>query len=106
MEYNYPPSNEVGRDDNKLCSHSAKETFVDDYPLCMYGYPQATTSRYSVQNSQIITPINTLIGFAPPVSCFPGTNQCAIVEAKNQQHIRQYILSLQKLLQNFAAYSF
>ena len=98
MEYTYLPSNEVGRDDNQLCLQSKKETFVDDYPSCMYNYPQATTSRYSVQNSQIITPINTLIGFAPPVSCFPGTIQCAIVAAENQQWLRQYMLSLQKLL--------
>ena len=106
MEYTYPPSNEVGRDDNQLCSQSAKGTFVHDYPSCMYDYPQSTTSRYSVQNSQIITPINTPIGFAPPVSCFPGTIQHAIVAAENQQQLRQYILSLQKLLQNFAVYCF
>ena len=97
IEYTYPPL-KVGRDDNQLCSQSANETFVDDYPSCMYNYPQATTSRYSVQNSQIITPINTPIGFAPPVSCLPGTAQCAIVAAENQQQLRQYILSLQKLL--------
>ena len=106
MECTYPPSNEVGKDDNQACSQSAKETFVDDYPSCMYDCPQATTSRYSVQNSQIITPINTPISFAPPVSCFPGTNQRAIVVAENQQQLRQYILSLQKLLQNFAVYRF
>ena len=64
----------------------------------MYNYPQATTSRYSVQNSQIIAQINTPIGFAPPVSCLPGTTQCAIVAAENQKQLRQYILSLQKLL--------
>ena len=98
MEYTYPPSNEVGRDDNQLCSQPTKETLVDDYPSCMYNYPQATTSRYSVQNSQIIAPINNLIGFAPPVSCLPGTIQRAIVAAENQQQLRQYILSLQKLL--------
>ena len=96
MEYTYLPSNEVGRDDNQLCLKSAKETFVDDYPSCMYNYPQATTSRYSVQNSQIITPVNTPIGFAPPVSCFPGTSQHAIVAAENQQQLRQYIYSLYK----------
>ena len=64
----------------------------------MYDCPQATTSRYSVQNSQIITPINTPIGFAPPVSCLPGTTQGTIVAAENQQQLRQYILSLEKLL--------
>ena len=106
MECTYPPSNEVGRDDNQVCSQSAKENFVNDYPSCMYDYPQATTSRYSVQNSQITTPINTPIGFALPVNCFPGTNQCVIVAAENQQQLRQYILSLQKLLQNFAVYCF
>ena len=106
MECTYPQLNEVGGDDNQLCSQSAKETFVDDYHSCMYDYPQANTSRYSVQNSQVITPISTPIGFAPPVSCFPGTDQCAIVAAKNQQQLRQYILSLQKLLQNFAVYHF
>ena len=72
----------------------------------MYDSPQTTANRYSVQNSQIITPINTPIGFAPPVSCFPGTTQCEIVAAENQQQLRQYILSLQKLLQNFAVYCF
>ena len=72
----------------------------------MYDCPQATTSKYSVQNSQIITPINTPIGFAPPVSHFPGTTQCAIVAAENQQQLRLYILSLQKLLRNFAVYRF
>ena len=87
MEYIYPPSNEVGKDDNQLCLQSSKETFVDDYPLCMYDYPQATTSR-------------------PPVSCFPGTTQCVIVAAEGQQQLRQYILSLQKLLRNFAVYHF
>ena len=106
MEYTYPTSNEVGRDDNQLCSQSANDSFVDDYPLCMYDSPQTTANRYSVQNSQIITPIDTLIGFAPPVSCLPGTTQCAIVAAENQQQLRQYILSLQKLLQNFAVYHF
>ena len=98
MEYTYPPWNEVGRDNNQLCSQFANESFVNDYPSCMYDYPQATTSRYSVQNSQIITPINTPIGFAPPESCLHGTTQCVIVAAENQQQLRQYILSLQKLL--------
>ena len=72
----------------------------------MYDSPQAPANRYSVQNSQIITPIDTLIGFAPPVSCLPSTTQHAIVVAENQQQLRQYILSLQKLLQNFAVYHF
>ena len=98
MEYTYPTSNEVGRDDNQLCLQSANESFVDDYPPCMYDSPQATANRYSVQNSQIITPIDTPIGFAPPVSCLPGTTQHAIVAAENRQQFRQYILSLQKLL--------
>ena len=106
MECTYPPSNEVGRGDNQLYPQSAKGTFVNDYPSCIYDCPQATTSRYSVQNSQIITPINTPIGFAPPVSCFPGTTQRAIVAAENQQQLRLYILSLQKLLRNFAVYRF
>ena len=106
MEYTYPTSNEVGRDDNQLCSQSANDSFVDDYPSCMYNSPQTTANRYSVKKSQIITPINTPIGFAPPVSCFPHTIQCAIVAAENQQQLRQYILSLQKLLQNFAVYHF
>ena len=106
IEYTYPTSNEVGRDDNQLCSQSANNSFVDDYPSCMYDSPQTTANRYSVLNSQIITPIDTPIGFAPPVSCFPGTTHCAIVAAENQQQWRQYILSLQKLLQNFAVYRF
>ena len=106
MEYTYSTSNDVGRDNNQLCLQSANESFVDDYPSCMYDSPQATANRYSVQNSQNITPIDTPIGFAPPVSCFPGTTQCAIVAAENQQQLRQYILSLQKLLQNFAVYHF
>ena len=98
MEYTYPLSNEIGRGDNQSCPQSAKGTLVNDYPSCMYDCPQAITSRYSVQNSQIITPINTAIGFAPPVSCFSGTTQHAIVAAENQQQLRLYILSLQKLL--------
>ena len=106
MEYTYPTLNEVGRDDNQLCLQSTNESFVDDYPSCMYNSPQAPANRYSVQNSQIITPIDTPIGFAPPVSCLPGTTQHAIVAAENQQQLRQYILSLQKLLQNFAVYRF
>ena len=40
------------------------------------------------------------------MSCFPGTNQRVIVAVENQQQLRQYILSLQKLLQNFAVYHF
>ena len=106
MEYTYPTSNKVGRENNQLCSQSANDSFVDGYSSCMYDSPQTTANRYSVQNSQIITPIDTPICFAPPVSCFPGTAQCAIVAAENQQQLRQYILSLQKLLQNFAVYCF
>ena len=106
MEYTYPISNEVGRDDNQLFSQSANESFVDDYPSCMYDSPQAPANRYLVQNSEIKTPIDTPIGFAPPVNCLPGTTQCAIVVVENQQQLRQYILSLQKLLQNFAVYCF
>ena len=105
MENIYPTSTEVGREDTQLCLQSANNSFVGDYPSCMYDSPQ-TANRYSVQNSQIITPINTPVGFAPPVSCFPGTTQCAIVAAENQQQLRRYILSLQKLLQNFAVYRF
>ena len=106
MEYTYPPSNEVGRGDNQSHLQSAKGTFVNDYPSCMYDCPQATTNRYSVQDSQIITPINTPIGFAPPVSCFPDATQRAIVAAENQQQLRQYIKNLQKLLCNFVVYCF
>ena len=72
----------------------------------MFDCLQAATSRYMVQNSQTITLINTPISFAPPVSHFPGTTQHAIVAAENQQQLRLYILSLQKLLQNFAVYHF
>ena len=72
----------------------------------MYNCPQATTSRYSVQDSQIITPINTPIGFAPPVSRFPDATQHAIVAAEYQQQLRQYIKNLQKLLFNFVIYCF
>ena len=42
----------------------------------------------------------------PPVNHFPDANQCAIVAAGNQQQLRQYITSLQKLLWNFALYCF
>ena len=56
--------------------------------------------------TQIITPINTPIGFAPPVSCLPDTTQRAIVAAENQQQLRQYIFSLQKLLMKFCCVSF
>ena len=62
----------------------------------MYVCPQATTGRYSVQDSQTITLIN--IGFTPPVCRFPDTTQCAIVAAGNQQQLRLYIDSLQKLM--------
>ena len=106
MEYTYPTSNDVGREDNQLCLQSANDSLVGDYPSCMYDSPQTTANRYSVQNSQIITPIDTLIGFAPPVSSFPGTAQRAIVAVENQQQLGQYILSLQKLPQNFAVYRF
>ena len=85
MDNTYLSLNEVGKGDNQSNSQSTKETVVNDYPSCMYDSPQATTSRYSVQDSQIITPINTPIGFAPPVSHFPDTTQRAIVAAKNQK---------------------
>ena len=98
MEYTYPSSNEVGRSDNQSYPQSARGTFVNDYPSCMYDCPQATTSRYSVQNSQTITLLNTSIGFAPSVCHFPDTTQCAIVAAGNQQQLRLYIDSLRKLL--------
>ena len=106
MEYTYPLSNEVGRGNNQSYPQSARGTFVNDYPSCMYDCPQATTSRYSVQNSQTITPINTPIGCMPPVCCFPDTTQHAMVAAGNQQKLRLYIDSLQKLLQNFTVYHF
>ena len=106
MDHTYPLLNEVGKGDNQSNTQLTKETIVNDYPSCMYDYPQATTSRYSVQDSQIITPINTPIGFAPPVSRFPDATQCAIVAAENQQQLRQYIKNLQKLLCNFAIYCF
>ena len=106
MEYTYPPSNEVQRGDNQSYPQSARGTFVNDYPSCMYDCPQATTSRYSVQNSQTITLINTQIGFMLPVCHFPDATQCAIVAAGNQQQLRLYIVSLQKLLQNFTVYHF
>ena len=89
MEYTYPTSNEVGRGDNQLCLQSANNSFVDDYPSCMYDSPQTTANRYSVQNSQIITPINTPIGFAPPVSCFPGTTQPFLIDLSVQQILPQ-----------------
>ena len=106
MEYTYPLSNEVGRTDNQLYSQAARGTFVRDYPSCVYDCPQATTSRYPIQDSQNITPINTPIGFVPPVCHFPDAAQCAIVAAGNQQQLRLYIASLQKLLRNFAVYHF
>ena len=98
MEYTYPSSNEVGRSDNQSYSQSARGTFANDYPSCMYDCPQATTSRYPIQDSQTVTPINTLIGFTPPVCHFPDTTQRAIVAAGNQQQLRLYIDSLQKFL--------
>ena len=101
MEYTYPSSNEVGRSDNQLYPQSARGIFVNDYPSCMYDCPQATTSRYSVQDSQTITSINTLIGFVPPVCHFPDATQHAIVAAGNQQQLRLYIDSLQKTSEKF-----
>ena len=88
MENIYPISTKVGREDTQLCSQSANDSFVGDYPSCIYNSPQTTANRYSVQNSQIITPIDTPVGFAQPASCFPGTTQHAIVAAENQQQLR------------------
>ena len=65
MENIYPTSTEVGREDTQLCLQFANDSFGGDYPSCMYESPQTTTNRYSVQNSQIITPVDILVGFAP-----------------------------------------
>ena len=100
IEYTYPSPNEVGRSDNQSYPQSARGTFVNDYPSCMYDCPQATTSRYSVQDSQTITLINAPIGFAPPVCHFPDATQRAIVAAGNQQQLQLYIDSLQELLRS------
>ena len=97
MEYSHPPSNEVGVGDNPLYMQPRRETFVNDYPSCMYDCQRASTSGYSVLTPQIITPINNPVSLAPP---------CKIVAAENQHQLRLYIQSLQKLLSNFAVYHF
>ena len=87
MDNTYPSLNEVEKGDKQSNRQLTKETVVNDYPSRMYNSLQATTSRYSVQDSQIITAINTPIGFAPPVSRFPDTTQRAIVAAENQKQL-------------------
>ena len=106
MEYSYPPSTEVGVGDNQSYTQHRRETFVHDYPSCMYDCQRVTTSRYSVLTPQTITPINNPISFAPPISHFPGNTLCEIMAAENQHQLRLYIQSLQKLLLNFAVYHF
>ena len=106
MEYSYPPSNEVGVGDNQSYMQPRRETFVNDYPLCMYNCQRASTSRYSVLTAQTITPINNSVSFAPPVSHFPGNTLCNIMAAENQHKLRLHIQSLQKLLHNFAVYCY
>ena len=106
MEYSYPLSIEVGIGDNQSYSQRRRETFVNDYPLCMYNCQRAMTSGYSVLTPQTITLINNTISFASPVSQFPGNKPHEIVATENQHQLRLYIQSLQTLLHNFAVYYF
>ena len=100
MEYTYPPTTEVARGDNLIYPSCVRRTFANDYPMNVCDCAQATTSRYLQYNPQ--NPVNSSVSFTPPVSHFPDVNQQAIVAADNQQQLRNYITSLQKLLQNFA----
>ena len=68
MEYSYPLSTEVGIGYNQSYTQRRRETFVNDYPSCMYDCQGAMTSGYSVLTPQTRTPINNTISFAPPVS--------------------------------------
>ena len=106
MEYSYPPSTEVGVGDNQSYTQHRRETFVYDYPSCMYNCQRAMTSGYSFLTPQTIPPINHLISFASPVSRFPGNTLHKIMAAENQHQLRLYIQSLQKLLHNSAVYHF
>ena len=104
MEYTYPLTREVGRGDNLLYPSCVRGTFATDYPANTYDSAQPTTSRYPQYNLQ--NPISSSVSFTPPVSHFPDVNQHVIVAAENQQQLRDYISSLQKLLRNFALYRF
>ena len=106
MEYSYPPSTEIGVGDNQSYTQHRRETFVNDYPSCMYNCQRARTCRYSVPTPQTITPIKNLISFAPPMSRLPGNKPRKIVAAEYQHQLRIYMQSLQKLLHNFAVYCF
>ena len=70
-------------------------------------YVQLSTSNYQQIFSTKLSDYNPNQypdWFCTTCELFPGTTQCAIVAAENQQQLRQYILSLQKLQQNFAVY--
>ena len=106
MEYSYPPLTEVGVGDNQSYTQHRRETFVNDYPSCMYNCQRGMTSEYSVLTPQTIIPRSNSISFAPPVSHFPGDTLHEIMAAENQHQLRLYIQSLQKLLCNFSVYRF
>ena len=106
MKYSYPLSTQVGIGDNQSYTQCRRETFVNDYPSCIYDCQGAMTSRYLVLTPQTITLIKNTISFAPPVSQLPGNKPPEIVAAENQHQLRLYIQSLQKLLCNFAVYYF
>ena len=95
MEYTYPPTSEVGRGDNQLYPSCVRGTFATDYSASVYDCVQVTMSRYPQHTSQ--NSISSLISFTPPVNRFPDANQRAIVAVGNQQQLRQYITSLQKI---------
>ena len=79
---------------------------VNDPPPCMYDYLRASVSGYSVITPQTTASVNNSLHFAPPVGCFPGNPPHEIIASDNQQQLKLYIQSLQKLLYNFAVYRF
>ena len=83
-----------------------KEAPVSDPPSCVYNYPRASMSGYSAITPQTIASVKNSPHFAPPISCFPGNPPCEVIASDNQQQLKLYIQSLQKLLYNFVMYCF
>ena len=106
MEYSYLPPKEVRFGETQPYIQPRKEAYVNDPPSCMYDYQRVSTSGYSVITPQTIASVNNSPHFTPPVNCFPGNPPHEVIAADNQQQLRLYIHSLQKLLYNFAMYRF
>ena len=105
MEYSYLPPKEIEFGETKPYLQPRKEASVND-PPCMYDYQRASMSGYSVIIPQTIASVNNSPHFTPPVNCFLGNPPREVIAADNQQQLRLYIHSLQKLLYNFAMYHF